>query len=586
MTSRTRDLYKNVFQRLRELVPETLPESLMCDFEAPMRRGFIDCFGNDRRVNGCYFHYSQAVLKKVNKLGLSPVYRQSESVRDTVRKLLVLPLLNPTQILQAFTLIQSENADTLGRLFTYFRIQWLERVGPEGISVNGLPDRTNNGMEGVNSYLLSKIGAKPGFWEFCRKLTNVVRKYNADIIHFENGMNIRRLASRNLISKSRTILSFSNRLESGQITVAQFLNRAKNVISSYVNERLAIVDVQPDEDEADILDVIEADGQSSGSFSAPTPGIDDAQTAGHVTQSSIPLSTQSPNIRSARGLGSAAQSSGMVEGQSSGSLNEQAPGIQGHSTQSSRMMNGQSLNPPSAQTPRIDDAQTTGHVNQSSIHGARGLGNAAQSSGMVEGQSSGSLNEQAPGIQGHSTQSSRMMNGQSLNPPSAQTPRIDDAQTTGHVNQSSIRGAQGLGNAAQSSGMVEGQSSGFLNVQTLDHGATSPNVPFAEGTLGQLPYLTEQNEADDYLPDLLADDEFPIVEVTDPVVRQIQSWSVETSINLTCPICLNSPGEKLVINCGHGGFHKQCLINWMNVSKLCPVCRADIYTATRLFFTI
>ena len=515
MTSRTRDLYKNVFQRLRELVPETLPESLMCDFEAPMRRGFIDCFGNDRRVNGCYFHYSQAVLKKVNKLGLSPVYRQSESVRDTVRKLLVLPLLNPTQILQAFTLIQSENADTLGRLFTYFRIQWLERVGPEGISVNGLPDRTNNGMEGVNSYLLSKIGAKPGFWEFCRKLTNVVRKYNADIIHFENGMNIRRLASRNLISKSRTILSFSNRLESGQITVAQFLNRAKNVISSYVNERLAIVDVQPDEDEADILDVIEADGQSSGSFSAPTPGIDDAQTAGHVTQSSIPLSTQSPNIRSARGLGSA-----------------------------------------------------------------------AQSSGMVEGQSSGSLNEQAPGIQGHSTQSSRMMNGQSLNPPSAQTPRIDDAQTTGHVNQSSIRGAQGLGNAAQSSGMVEGRSSGFLNVQTLDHGATSPNVPFAEGTLGQLPYLTEQNEADDYLPDLLADDEFPIVEVTDPVVRQIQSWSVETSINLTCPICLNSPGEKLVINCGHGGFHKQCLINWMNVSKLCPVCRADIYTATRLFFTI
>ena len=49
---------------------------------------------------------------------------------------------------------------------------------------------------------------------------------------------------------------------------------------------------------------------------------------------------------------------------------------------------------------------------------------------------------------------------------------------------------------------------------------------------------------------------------------------------------LNFPGEKIVIGCGHGGFHKECILDWMNITNSCPVCRTPITTAMRLFFQI
>ena len=55
-----------------------------------------------------------------------------------------------------------------------------------------------------------------------------------------NGANIRRLTSEKTISKSRAINGFLERLSRGQITVEQFIERSKNVISRFTNESLAI----------------------------------------------------------------------------------------------------------------------------------------------------------------------------------------------------------------------------------------------------------------------------------------------------------------------------------------------------------
>ena len=193
MTSRAQHLYLAVFQKIKELNSNVHPRILMCDFEQPIRSAFTECFGHDSAVRGCYFHFTQAVLKKVSKMHLSGIYRQSESVRNSVRKLLVLPLLQPHQIAPAFESVRMENADYLDQLYRYFQLQWIERVGTDEISVNGLDDRTNNGMEGINAYLLSKIGSKPGFWDFLRRITSVVRKYDSDLSMHAGGMNIRRL---------------------------------------------------------------------------------------------------------------------------------------------------------------------------------------------------------------------------------------------------------------------------------------------------------------------------------------------------------------------------------------------------------
>jgi len=56
----------------------------------------------DANVAGCWFHYAQAITKRVQKIGLRDAYHTDAEVRDTVRCLLGLPLLPSADISAAF----------------------------------------------------------------------------------------------------------------------------------------------------------------------------------------------------------------------------------------------------------------------------------------------------------------------------------------------------------------------------------------------------------------------------------------------------------------------------------------------------
>lgn len=46
--------------------------------------------------------------------------------------------------------------------------------------------------------------------------------------------------------------------------------------------------------------------------------------------------------------------------------------------------------------------------------------------------------------------------------------------------------------------------------------------------------------------------------------------------NLECPICFNiSENTVKIINCRHN-FCKNCLVNWLEQSNSCPLCRTDL----------
>ena len=60
MRRRTEEVYRNVFERLRELRPDICPESIMVDFEQATLRAFNAIFPS-ARIPGCGFHLSQCV---------------------------------------------------------------------------------------------------------------------------------------------------------------------------------------------------------------------------------------------------------------------------------------------------------------------------------------------------------------------------------------------------------------------------------------------------------------------------------------------------------------------------------------------
>jgi hypothetical protein len=109
--------------------------------------------------SGCFFHYNQAIYRRIQQLGLTVAYSEDEHIRSVCRQLMALPLLPLDQVEHAFyNLRASLDASVkkqLRQLFLYFDNYWMTGVSLEIWNVHGHQYRTNNVCEGMSSYLYS-----------------------------------------------------------------------------------------------------------------------------------------------------------------------------------------------------------------------------------------------------------------------------------------------------------------------------------------------------------------------------------------------------------------------------------------------
>jgi hypothetical protein len=71
MTKKTSQLYTAVLEKLRTLVPSFFPDSVMADFEEASVAAFKKVFGVTVSVSGCWFHFSQAMMKYEQGISMS-----------------------------------------------------------------------------------------------------------------------------------------------------------------------------------------------------------------------------------------------------------------------------------------------------------------------------------------------------------------------------------------------------------------------------------------------------------------------------------------------------------------------------------
>jgi len=86
-------MYTAILSKLRDIAPSFAPLSVMADFEEASVSSFTHVFGAHVTVHGCWFHYSQAVMKYARKLGLAQAYKDDANARNCLRSLTCLPLL-------------------------------------------------------------------------------------------------------------------------------------------------------------------------------------------------------------------------------------------------------------------------------------------------------------------------------------------------------------------------------------------------------------------------------------------------------------------------------------------------------------
>ena len=104
-------------------------------------------YGNDVMVSGCWFHYTQAVMNRLKKIGLSDAYNNEETTQVVFHCLLALPLLPVADIDRAFKDVKalvhddSPSKTLLVQLCRYVERQWINKstIGAARMSVRDNP---------------------------------------------------------------------------------------------------------------------------------------------------------------------------------------------------------------------------------------------------------------------------------------------------------------------------------------------------------------------------------------------------------------------------------------------------------------
>ncbi|KRY14687.1 hypothetical protein T12_9834, partial [Trichinella patagoniensis] len=98
------------------------PDTIICDFETALIPAIRGYFPNTR-VQGCYFHFCQAVHRKVGELGLKTRYRQHEETRRKIRMLLATAFLPVPHVNTGVSLLEAgttaaEEMESIPKIYT------------------------------------------------------------------------------------------------------------------------------------------------------------------------------------------------------------------------------------------------------------------------------------------------------------------------------------------------------------------------------------------------------------------------------------------------------------------------------------
>lgn len=159
------------------------PKKIHIDYEQAMIKAVSSIFSKDC-VQGCYFHYSQCIWRKVQELGLSVSYKKFPCVREWIRRFTALPLLPIGDIDDAFIEIHENapnpqeniiNCDQIQKFHDYMVNTWIDDEDAKfnrqlWNQYHNAGPRTTNNAEGWNHKLNQLAKSRLPFFQFIHLL--------------------------------------------------------------------------------------------------------------------------------------------------------------------------------------------------------------------------------------------------------------------------------------------------------------------------------------------------------------------------------------------------------------------------------
>ena len=172
LPSKSSETYYSFFEILkRKMATLNLvfnPDTFMLDYESGILPTLRLHFPTST-IKGCNFHFSQAVWRRVQNLGLSNQYEEPQ-VGRIIRSLMALPFVPRMFVRQQFNNIEGSNntgIQAVAQLLEYFKTTWIDgQFGIQMWNVHKQDIRTNNKLEGWhNSLNRSAKKAHPNIYE-------------------------------------------------------------------------------------------------------------------------------------------------------------------------------------------------------------------------------------------------------------------------------------------------------------------------------------------------------------------------------------------------------------------------------------
>ena len=209
LTHKDSAIYLEAFQSLVSNCPILAPQVLMLDFEQALRSSLSSTFPS-ALVDGCHFHFCQAVLRNLYNLGYKTQYetvttdpatgfKEHSLVHTWVRRLMMLAMVPVSDVPDAFAAIADSIPDTLDldSFLGYFERTWVSGVSgrrarfpPETWNQS---DRVETGMGRTNNFCES----------FNKTFSDVVGHSNPTIYNFISAVQLEQSSTEGKITSYR-----------------------------------------------------------------------------------------------------------------------------------------------------------------------------------------------------------------------------------------------------------------------------------------------------------------------------------------------------------------------------------------------
>ncbi|XP_003366831.1 hypothetical protein Tsp_13569, partial [Trichinella spiralis] len=202
------------------------PDTIICDFETALIPAIRGYFPNTR-VQGCYFHFCQAVHRKVGELGLKTRYRTEEPTKRKIRMLLATAFLPVPHVNTGVSLLEAGTTGNLSALFQYFRQEWMTDERLPLWNVYNVNIRTNNHLEGWHNRLNRKAGkSHNGLYELLQLLIaeqGVMDTLIQQVLSGNATVGDLRRVNNVYAQKQRQVARYTGEYTNGRRTLEQFL---------------------------------------------------------------------------------------------------------------------------------------------------------------------------------------------------------------------------------------------------------------------------------------------------------------------------------------------------------------------------